>query len=116
VTFVFNSGVLGGLPTRVGIVVTGPGPASRVEFLNRSGSIIETVVNPIEESGINTTGGDRFVGIYYPDGIGGVRVINKGTGNQGLEVDHLQYGDLTPVAPLLMPLMASEPSGSSGSM
>src|SRR5688500_19480780 len=44
-------------------------------------------------SDLSSTDDDRFYGIFHSSGISKIRLINEGTGNLGIETDHLQYGD-----------------------
>jgi hypothetical protein len=101
VTFLFDAQALSGLPMYVGIVSTdGHGldgnPANTVEFFDENGLSIATLDDPIQNQDVNTTDDDRFLGIFHSGGISKIRVSNLGTGNRGLEVDHLQYGAPVP--------------------
>lgn len=92
--FDFSSTVLGALPTHAGIVWT-DGP--------RSGNVVFEAFGPgnvllgsislggFQDSVFNgTTAEDRFFGVIDTGGIASIAI--RGTGGQGLEVDHLQYG------------------------
>lgn len=99
VEFVFDASVLGGLPRYVGIVSTDGWvdlPANTVEFYDGTGLLLGTLDDPVQNSGVNTTDDDRFLGVFYSGGISRIRISNLGTGNSGMEVDHLQYGSPVP--------------------
>lgn len=104
ITFVFDANALGGLPSNVGIVITngfGGSPSAFVEYFDASGLLITKQTNTIEN--INTTSADdRFLGAFHAGGIKMIRVSSVGAGNSGLEVDHLQYGNIV------------QPTGSAG--
>lgn len=116
VTFLFDAQTLGGLPMYAGIVSTdGYGfdgnPANTVEFFDGNGSLIATLDDPIQNRNVNTTDDDRFLGIFHSGGVSKIRVSNLGTGNQGLEVDHLQYGAPVPAPSTLVGLVSMAAMG-----
>jgi len=90
-TFTFDAGVLGSLPTQAGIVWTdGVNPVT-FEAFDAWGASLGTV-GPIDTADGNFSGGtaeDRFFGVMYSGGISKIRVFS---GASGIEVDHLQYG------------------------
>jgi ELWxxDGT repeat protein len=96
VSFQFDSTALGGLPSHVGIVITngfGGSPSSTVEFYDGAGILIARQSVLIDNLH-NATADARFVGAFHAGGIKTIRITSLGTGNSGLEVDHLQYGDV----------------------
>lgn len=106
ISFTFDAGVLGALPTDAGIVWTdGAGTTffEAFDFLGNSlGSIGPVAIADGSFSG--TTGEDRFFGISNPGGISRIFISNNGG---GIEVDHLQYGLGATVPP---PSQAPEPA------
>lgn len=90
--FDFDASVLGGLPTRVGVVWTDGGPNTTVVFeaFDGAGVSLGTITAPGQGDStfFGTTADDRFYGVDYAGGVGRI-VIHHGSG--GLEVDHLQY-------------------------
>jgi hypothetical protein len=94
ITFTFDAGVLGSLPTDVGIVWTdGDGPNRTFEAFDKNGNLIGTIIDPTQK--FFSTGGDddptnyRFFGATDPIGISSIFIANDGG---GIEVDDLQYG------------------------
>jgi hypothetical protein len=91
-TFTFDAGVLGSLPTQAGIVWTDGRDPVTITFYDGSAALIGS----ISASGFadaTYTGGtaeDRFFGADYSGGIGSFHI--SGSGAVGIEVDHLQYG------------------------
>jgi len=97
--FTFNAGVLGSLPTQVGIVWTDGLNPVQAQFFDGSANLIASATLPSVADG-SFTGGtaeDRFFGLDIPTGIGSV-LVTSGTG-AGIEVDHLQYGGAPIPAP-----------------
>jgi ELWxxDGT repeat protein len=96
VTFTFDRTVLNGLPSQVGIVLTGGGddsPGVNVDFFDAGGNLIDTTndMTPRPVSGV--TSDDRFIGMYHSGGISAMRISGPlGPNNAGIEMDHLQYG------------------------
>ena len=91
-TFVFDAGVLGGLPTKVGIVWTdGPAGGATVIFqaFDAADALIASVVGTGIGDGSNSgeTAEDRFFGVEHAGGIKKI-MISHGS---AIEVDHLQY-------------------------
>ena len=104
-TFTFDAGALGSLPTHAGIVWTdvgatsaGSGGTSIVQFV-AFGPAFATLV-PLEAllGDGNAEGGtdeDRFFGASDPGGVAMIRITMPVSTDW--EVDHLQYGSLAPV-------------------
>lgn len=101
-TFTFDAGVLGALPTHVGIVWTDVGfvtdggqlGVSRVEFeafdaANRSLGTTSVLGNG---DAAGDTAEDRFFGAVFAGGI--ARFVIRMPNSDDWEVDHLQYGYL----------------------
>jgi hypothetical protein len=93
--FVFDSNILGHLPTHVGLVWTDGNNSINFEAFGPDGESLGTIHG---SHGIDvwTCAGsaaeDRFYGAVDPAGIGSV-FINCGVGvGGGIEIDHLQYG------------------------
>src|SRR5262249_47774582 len=91
IRFSFSAAVLGGFPTRAGIVWTdGAGdPTSEPSGPN---ALSIGTIGPfhIADSNFNSaTAEDRFFGVDYPPGISAILIRNT---VGGMEVDHLQYG------------------------
>lgn len=97
-TFTFDAGVLGSLPTYAGIVWTDGADSVTFEAFNSMGVSLGTIgpVNIADGVYTGTTAEDRFFGMSDPDGIWKIAIRS---GNAGIEVDHLQYGGTVPVVP-----------------
>jgi PEP-CTERM motif-containing protein len=99
VTFTFDAGVLGNLPTHVGIVWTdGDGPNRYFKAFDANNNQIgSTIIDSTQK--FFSTGGDglasnyRFFGAIDSIGIKSIFIANDGG---GIEVDDLQYGFLAP--------------------
>jgi hypothetical protein len=109
ITFTFNAGVLGSLPTDVGIVWTdGDGPNRTFKAYDQNGILIGTILDPTQE--FFSTGGDdnpsnyRFFGATNAGGISSIFIANDGG---GIEVDDLQYGLLSSVSSVPEPVTLS---------
>lgn len=94
ITFTFDAGVLGSLPTHVGIVWTDGYGRTVFEAFDSGGTslgVIDTV-DPLGVSGQYTgeTAEDCFFGASSLSGIASIK-ISTGP-SSGIEVDHLQYG------------------------
>jgi ELWxxDGT repeat protein len=96
VTFTFDRQALVGLPSYVGLVVTGGDPAypdNNVDFFDAGGNLIGTRTDSFPKPISGVTSDDRFVGAFHAGGISSVRVSGPlGIGNSAFELDHLQYG------------------------
>lgn len=94
ITFTFNAGILGSLPTHVGIVWTDGGPNATVTFQARGsgGALLCNIASPLGNNASNNgeTDEDRFFGCIDSGGIASIFISDSGGG--GIEVDHLQYG------------------------
>jgi hypothetical protein len=94
VTFTFDAGVLGSLPTDVGIVWTDGGPNATVTFIARdaANNIVCSISSPLGNNASNSgeTDEDRFFGCISSGGIASIFISDSGGG--GIELDHLQYG------------------------
>jgi len=104
VTFTFDAGSLGSLPTHVGIVWTDGAITNEVTFeaFDSDGASLGNIVAPgIGDSNFGGgTSEDRFFGVIDPLGISAIHIFNSvmSGGGSGIEVDHLQYGGaLVPV-------------------
>lgn len=90
ITFTFNAGVLGSLPTHAGIVWTDG--AGQVFFEAFDGNGVSMGLRgPYNfPDGVNngTTAEDNFLGAYNKDGISAIKISNT---LGGIEIDHLQY-------------------------
>ncbi|MGE0859680.1 MAG: hypothetical protein AB7I01_08020, partial [Gammaproteobacteria bacterium] len=108
VTFSFDAGVLGALPTHVGVVWTDVGttpsgfPTGMDDVLIR---VFDGQGNSLGFAGadglgdIFTFGGtseDRFLGAIFEGGISKLQIVSL-SGSTDWEVDHLQYGTAAPV-------------------
>ena len=92
VTFTFDEGVLGSLPTLVGLVHTDDDPnvagGTTIEFRDRNGMLLSGFVGLLDPDASGFTVNDKFVGVSYPDGVGSIHISASGA---AFEVDHLQY-------------------------
>lgn len=101
ITFTFDAGVLGHLPTDAGIVWTdGDGPSRTFKAFDENGNSLGSIVDSSQL--FYSTGGDgafhnyRFFGVTNPGGISSFSIAND---SGGIEVDHLQYGLAGPGVP-----------------
>jgi hypothetical protein len=95
ITFTFDAGILGSLPTHAGIVWTDGGTATRFEAFG-PGMVSLGTIGPFNLSDGNPNGGtaeDRFFGWSEPAGIRAIKISPSGA---SMEVDHLQYGVAVP--------------------
>lgn len=104
VTFNFNPGALGTLPTHVGIVWTDGDQFTKFSAFDGNGALLGTI-GPVE-LGVpgefnGETAEDRFLGVSDLGGIGSITITQGPLDPQGplaaIEVDHLQYGVVVPV-------------------
>ena len=95
--FVFDGSVLEGLPTHVGLVWTdslGPVRFSLTAFDAEGNAVAKVGPLALGDRVIDgTTAEDHFLGLHYPGGIARLRCDNL---TVNFEVDHLQYGRLSP--------------------
>jgi hypothetical protein len=93
ITFTFDAGVLGHLPTHVGIVWTDGDGTRTFQAFDASHALIGTITDSTQK--FFSTGGDgdpsnyRFFGATDPAGISSIFIANA---LGGIEVDDLQYG------------------------
>ena len=104
ISFSFNAGVLGQLPTHVGIVWTdigfnvpfGVGSFAVRAFDGNGSSLGGILFDDLGDSSVNGgTAEDRFFGAIFDGGISRITITSL-DGSTDWEVDHLQYG-LAPV-------------------
>ena len=93
ISFTFDAGALGALPTDAGIVWTDGAGTTYFEAFDNLGNSLGSIgpVAIADSSYLGTTGEDRFFGISNPGGISRIFISNSAG---GIEVDHLQYGRL----------------------
>jgi hypothetical protein len=90
ITFTFDAGALGTLPTHAGIVWTDGLNSITFEAFNAGGFSLGTVNAVHATAGFDgSTDSDRFYGAIDS---GGISKIHIKSGGSGIEVDHLQYG------------------------
>jgi hypothetical protein len=101
-TFTFDSGVLGSLPTAAGLVWTDGANPVTFEAFDALGNSLGTVgpATIADGSYYGTTADDNFFGVTN---AGGISKINIHSGAAGIEVDHLQYGGMNPPSPIPAP-------------
>lgn len=95
---VFDSEILGGLPTHVGLVWTDGSTFQNItvrleafDLDNNSLGFVENAVGFNDTTnGGGTSAEDRFYGVIDDGGIS--RILMTGTGGGGIEVDHLTFG------------------------
>ena len=98
ITFTFNAGALGGLPTHVGIVWTDGLFNIHFSALDENNISLGTIT---DNRGHDFGSGDgdphnyRFFGVENSGGISSITISNDGG---GIEVDHLQYGRVAPAS------------------
>ena len=98
-TFTFDAGVLGALPTHAGIVWTDASRNVNVTFeiYGPTNNFVAGVTTNNEGDGSFTgeTAEDRFYGMaFYMDGITSIKIFQD---SLDMEVDHLQYGSVVPI-------------------
>ena len=95
ITFTFDAGVLGSLPTHAGIVWTDGAGQVFIEAFDSNGVSMGTrgPYNFPDNVIDGTTAEDRLLGAYNKDGISAIKIRNT---SGGIEVDHLQYGFAPP--------------------
>lgn len=98
ITFTFDAGVLGTLPTHVGVVWTDGAAFNQVTFeaWDSANVSLGTLVadNIGDGSFASGTAEDRFFGAKNAGGISKIHIFNSqmSGGGSGIEVDHVQYG------------------------
>lgn len=91
VTFTFDAGVLGSLPTHAGVVWTdGSSGVFSFEAFGADGSSLGSIGPFFHADGTfgGTTIDDRFYGVIEPGGISAIKFVPF----SAMESDHLQYG------------------------
>ena len=92
--FTFDDVALGGLPTNVGLVWTDGADNVTFEAFG-PGNVSLGVIGPVaiaDAFANGQTAEDRFFGVFDPGGIEAIEIVG---GNAAIEIDHLQYGQLT---------------------
>lgn len=90
--FTFDESVLGALPTHVGIVWTDGGGDVTARAFALDGTLVGEVSGNTADTSVNgETAEDAFYGIISLDGIKSILVTSTAG---GMELDHLQYGDV----------------------
>ena len=90
IRFTFNAGVLGALPTSVGIVWTDGTNDINFEAFDENGISLGILTGDHANGSFNGEAeDDRFYGVVN---AGGVSAIFISSGSGGIEVDNLQYG------------------------
>jgi hypothetical protein len=91
VSFSFDAGVLGALPTVAGLVWTDGSNPIIFRAYDASGNLIGELTGTHADGSIGgTTAEDRFYGVIHAGGISQIYIMSGD--NQGQEVDHVQYG------------------------
>jgi hypothetical protein len=109
ITFTFNAGVLGGLPTDAGIVWTdGDGPNRTFKAFDQNNALIGTIIDSsglfFSTNGDDTPSNYRFFGATNTGGISSIFIAND---SGGIEVDDLQFGLRTASTTVPEPLTLS---------
>jgi hypothetical protein len=90
IVFSFNAGVLGTLPTHVGIVWTDGAGTINFEAFDSGGNSLGTAVGTHANGSFGgETDEDRFYGVIHGGGVAKILIYNTAG---GIEVDHLQFG------------------------
>lgn len=90
VTWTFNAGTLGKLPTHAGVVWTDGGGLITFEAFDAEGVSLGTRTGShADGSSSGTVGEDRFYGMVHAGGISKIKLSNS---SGGIEMDHLQFG------------------------
>jgi hypothetical protein len=98
--FEFNAGVLGLLPTHVGIVWTDGNNNITVSAFGANGLLLGTINGSHAGGGFNNdVSEDRFYGVIEAGGISAIEIANP----PGIEVDHLFYGNTNADNPIPEP-------------
>lgn len=96
IQFKFDVGMLGFVPTAVGLVITsGAGPDSGVTVVDNDGNRATFSTNSLVINSFSSAD-DRFIGILNPAGIVQVEFFARGFSAPGVLVDHVQYGRTMP--------------------
>ncbi|OAD19669.1 hypothetical protein THIOM_004682 [Candidatus Thiomargarita nelsonii] len=91
ITFTFDAGILGALPTHVGIVWTDGAGTTTFKAFNADGVSLGTIgpVSIADGNHNGATGEDNFFGAIDLGGISSIFISNT---SGGIEIDHLQFG------------------------
>lgn len=120
-TFRFDAAALGGLPSKAGFVWTDGEGITTFEAFGPHGEPLG-IIGPVAiADGVTTgtTAEDRFFGVLYDRGISAIKASNT---LGGIEIDHLQYGDIVaPATSLVVPgtsdlWLAGMPDGATASL
>lgn len=100
IRFEFDAGILGVLPSHVGIVWTDGSNNIVVSAFGANGVLLGTINGSHAGAGFNDdTAEDRFYGVIEAGGISAIEIANP----PGIEVDHLFYGYAEAVNPIPEP-------------
>ncbi len=94
ITLTFDDGVLGTLPTHVGVVWTDGLNQVEFEAFDELGFSLGTLnASPADGNFVGGTSEDTFFGVIHSGGVSSIKVTS-GIGNvaSGIELDHVQYG------------------------
>ena len=92
ITLTFDAGVLGSLPTAVGLVWTDGAGSIQFQAYDQNNVLLGTINGEhADASFFGTLGDDRFYGWTNTTGIS--RVVISNTAG-GIEIDHVQYGGM----------------------
>ena len=95
-TITFDPDLIGGPPTRVGVVWTdGDGPITFEAFDTGGVSLGVITGHHADDVYTGTTPEDRFYGVVHDAGVGSIRIRNE---VGGIEIDHVQFVDPFPVS------------------
>lgn len=96
ITFTFNSPTQ--LPTAFGLVWTDGAGSITFSARGEDGSLLgsSTFSGFADNSFYGTTADDRFLGVHF---AGGVKSITISNSSGGIEVDHIQYGQMVTAVP-----------------
>ena len=93
VSWTFNAGVLGSLPTAAGIVWTDGSGTVTFQAYDQNNVLLGTLTYTGADSNFfGGTAEDRFFGVTNAGGISRIFLSNE---SGGIEMDHLQYGGAT---------------------
>lgn len=106
ITFTFDAGTLGALPTVTGIVWTDGAGTTSFEAFGAAGQSLGTIgpATIADSVFIGGTNDDHFFG--WTD-AGGISKINISNTSGGIEVDHLQYGSRNVPEPAILSLFGA---------
>jgi hypothetical protein len=99
-TFTFNAGILGALPTHVGLVWTDGAGDITFTAVGADGGVIGPISGIPDGDFFGGTAEDRFFGWTSDFGISSITISNS---LGGIEIDHLQYGRIGDDDPTAVP-------------